>query len=215
MYISLYIQTWLVHTWDVTYSCVWRDSFMCVTWLITGRLAWCIRQHHSNDALMCDVTFSWVWHDSFTCETWLFHMCAMTRHMGDMTHSHVWHDSVQSVPCVIFSGNITHMFHLTHSCVTWLVHVCDMTHSRAPSMILHSKYIYIHTYEGVTSHKNAFAFWTRKHSCVTWLLHMRDVAHAYVWHDSHQSDFYDLSGNIIHMIFGANTFLCDVTPSYV
>ena len=36
------------HTHTHTHSCVWHDSFICVTWLIP----------------MCDMTHSYVWHDS-------------------------------------------------------------------------------------------------------------------------------------------------------
>jgi len=61
--------TWLIHMRDVTHSYVWRDSFICVTWLIH----------------MCDVTHSYVWRDSFICVTWLIHIC-------DVTHSYVWRD---------------------------------------------------------------------------------------------------------------------------
>jgi len=67
----------------MTHSCVWHDSFMCVTWLIH----------------VCDMTYSCVWqalsecvtrfiylcdiHDSSTCVTGLIRMCAMT-------HWNVW-----------------------------------------------------------------------------------------------------------------------------
>ena len=44
---------------DMTHSCVWHGSFICVTWLIH----------------MCDKTHSYVWQDSFICVTWLIHMC--------------------------------------------------------------------------------------------------------------------------------------------
>jgi len=54
----------------MTYSHVWHDSFICVTWLLQ----------------MCDATPSYEWHDSFICVTWLLHMC-------DATRSYVWHDS--------------------------------------------------------------------------------------------------------------------------
>jgi len=32
--------TWLIHMCDVTYSYIWRDSFICVTWLIHLRIRW-------------------------------------------------------------------------------------------------------------------------------------------------------------------------------
>jgi len=48
-----------MHVCDVTHACVWRDSCICVTWLIH----------------VCDVTHSCVWHDSFMCVTWLTLIC--------------------------------------------------------------------------------------------------------------------------------------------
>jgi len=44
-----------IHIFGSIQSCIWRGSFMCVTWLI------CV----------CDLTQSYLSHDLFTCETWL------------------------------------------------------------------------------------------------------------------------------------------------
>ena len=105
--------TWLIHMCDVTHSCVRRDSFMCVTWLIhVWRdsficVTWLIH--------MCDMTYSYVWHESFICVLWLIHM----------THSNVWHDSFKWVTWLI------HAWHDSFIYVTWLIHMCGMTHSHA------------------------------------------------------------------------------------
>ena len=72
---QVYSMKLLIRMCDMTLSYVWRDSFVCVTWLIR----------------MCDVTHSYVCHDSFVCVTWLIRMC-------DMTHSYVCHDSFVCVP---------------------------------------------------------------------------------------------------------------------
>ena len=77
-------------------SCVWHDSFTCVTWL--------------KRFLVCDMSHSRVWHDSqgFMCVTWLIHVCGMTQKVSslrvtwrtytcDMTHSCVWHVSFTCV----------------------------------------------------------------------------------------------------------------------
>jgi len=59
----------LVHMCDVTHlyawheTCLWRDSFTCVTWL-----------KHT-----CDMAQSYVWSDSFMCVAWLISMCDVTR----------------------------------------------------------------------------------------------------------------------------------------
>ena len=61
----------------MTHSCVWRDSLMCVTWLIH----------------VCDMTQSCVWRDSLICVTWLILVCVpWLIHMCDMTHSIVRHE---------------------------------------------------------------------------------------------------------------------------
>jgi len=95
--------TRLIYTCGVTALHVWRDSYICVPWLIH----------------MCDVTHFYVLHDSFTfltranvftlislhkalrSVTWLIYTCGMI-------HSYVWHD--------LFLRE------------TWLIHMCDMTH---------------------------------------------------------------------------------------
>ena len=79
----------------VTHSCVWRDSFICATYVAAP-----------FESDMCDITYIcatqgthmyiYVWRDSFICVTWLIHMC-------HMTHSYAWHDSF--------------------ICVTWLIHI--------------------------------------------------------------------------------------------
>jgi len=68
--------TFICVTLFVTHSCVWHDSFMCVTWLIH----------------MCDMTHSYVWHDSFICVTLCvrFHVSHdsewVMSHMGESCH---------------------------------------------------------------------------------------------------------------------------------
>ena len=95
-------------TYDMTHSYVWRDSFLCATWLIH----------------MCDMTHSYVWRDSVLCATWRIHMC-------DMTHSYVRHDPFLCVPWLIPMCAMTHSFAWRDSfiCVIWRIHICDMTHS--------------------------------------------------------------------------------------
>ena len=102
----------LIRMCDATCLHVWRDSFICVTWLTKRSWKAGVKMplyvcHDSFVCVtwiihMCHVTCWNVWHDSFICVTWLIRMC-------DMTHSYVWRDSF--------------------ICVTWLIHMCDMTHS--------------------------------------------------------------------------------------
>jgi len=113
---SFVFGTWLIHVCHTTQSCVWYDSFKCVTKLMslarTGR-----------------AMYSYAWHDSFMCVTRLFHV-------RDMTHSYVWPDScmcvIDSFMCVMWFFHIyvySYIWHASFRCVTWLMHVCDMTHS--------------------------------------------------------------------------------------
>jgi len=76
----------VIHICDIIYSYVWRDSFMCMTWLAHYLF-------HTGDC------HSYVWHDSFICVTWLIHMC-------DMTHLYVRHDSVIRVSWFIHVWNV-------------------------------------------------------------------------------------------------------------
>jgi len=106
---------------DMTYSYVWHDSSICVTWHI-----------HT-----CDMTHPYVWHDSFIGVTWLIHReCTQVTghhdhirdmsstflliHMRDMTYSYVWHDS--SIVSAHKSRDLTISFetclqHFSHSLI--------------------------------------------------------------------------------------------------
>jgi len=111
---------------------VWRDSFICVTWLI----------------YMCDVTHLYVWHDSFICVTWLI-----------MMHSYVvWHDSficvtwlnhhtsrassllnptaVKTQSWVAWQDSFMNRHDAFIYGVTWLIHICDMTQSSHAKSVL-------------------------------------------------------------------------------
>jgi len=182
---------WVMSYIDEWYSCVPRDSIMCVTWLTH----------------VCDMTHSCVWHDSFICVTWLTHIWhdSLIRDMMYMrlvTAWCVWHDSFI---CVIWRWNLKspHMYHVTHMnvsshinmallaykrdqwdfytsrkqdrwdlsvsldlimCVTWLIHSCDSE-----------------TWEVFISKSE---FTVHRLQPVTWLVHTCDMTHSYVWHDS-------------------------------
>jgi len=54
-----------IHMCDMTYSYVWHDVFICVTWRIH----------------MCDMTYSYVWHDVKTRnENWVKEICHLWAH---------------------------------------------------------------------------------------------------------------------------------------
>jgi len=95
--------TWL--TRDMTYSFVWLDSIICVTWPL-----------HT-----CDMTQSYVWPDSSIHVTTLIHVFAMT-------HSCMCHDSFMYVPWLIHTYDVTYSYLWDESPVTCLIYVCDMSH---------------------------------------------------------------------------------------
>jgi len=158
--------TWLIHVCDMTHSYVWHDSFIYVTWLIH----------------MCDMTHSYMSHDSFICVTWLNPMCDMLHPYGDMTHSYVWHASSiynmthSYVWHASSSCNMTHSYvwHASSICVTCLnsyvwhaSSACDMPHS----YVWHASFI---------CNMNHSYVWHDSFICVTWLIHMCDMPCPYV-----------------------------------
>jgi len=92
----------LIHTYDVTHSCVRHNSFMFAMCLIH----------------VCDVTHSCVRHNSF-----MFAMCLI--HVCDVAHSCVRHNSFMCVSCLIHVCDVTHscVWCDSSQCVSWPVHV--------------------------------------------------------------------------------------------
>jgi len=158
------IETWLIPACDMTHSCVWHDSFICVTRLI----------------YVCDMTHSYLWHDSFVNVTWLIHMC-------DMAHSCVRHGSF------ICATWLIHMCDMTHSCqmsdmahskrqtdthgsilrATWLIDMRVMTHSHE----WHDSFIWVIWLipRDTPMHMAVFYAWHDSSICVTWLINRRDM----------------------------------------
>jgi len=69
----------LIPTCDMTHSCVWRDSSICVTWLIHTwdmTLSRTLVRPRSVAALWYWPWFD-MWHDSFVHEIWLIHCLAV------------------------------------------------------------------------------------------------------------------------------------------
>jgi len=164
----------------------WRDSLICVTWLID----------------MCAVTHSYVCRDSctshdvsevkyvFCCWQDRYNTAKITRG----SYLHVW--SLQCCVCHIYMWHdsfIRMTWSMYFICVPWLMYLTrciwgDMTHWH----VWHDSLIYV--------------TWLRWHDsliCVPWLIHMCDMTqvpytmylrwhdslmcamtHSYVWHDS-------------------------------
>jgi len=89
---------WLIHMCDASHLYVWRDSFMCVTWLVRWCDDVCDVTHVTHmSRWRGNVTCSCVWRDSLVFATlgvtWLIHITHMKGWRGDVTCSCVWRDS--------------------------------------------------------------------------------------------------------------------------
>ena len=160
---------------------MWRDLFICVTWLVH----------------MCDMTRSYVFHNEFT-----IHMCALYLvHMCDMTRLRAWHDSFISAtthfisqllivrycqlctntPCVtwlIHTCDMTRscMWHVSFICVTWIFHVCDTTHL----LVWHDLFYLWSAHRQIlpATAPHAHSPWGMM-SRATWLVLVCDMPHSY------------------------------------
>jgi len=171
---------------DMTHSCVWHDSFICVTWLIhmcdmtnsyvcdmTHSCVWSVScsfvwhdsfgARHLEKVVVRVTWLTYVWHDSIICVRWLIHVC-------DMTHPCVWHDVFICVTWLI------HMCDMTHSyCVTWPIYICDM------ARFLDATHHLVKVFLSVTC---LMYMWHDSFIRVTWLIYMCDMTYSFVWHGS-------------------------------
>jgi len=110
----IYCRRWdswldIQHMCDMTHSCVWRDSFICVTWLIH----------------VCDVTHLYVWHDSFICVTWLISL-DIQRVMcksRSMSHVHVTNSTTTIYVCkskIPWGNQMTRWSHTDDSLISYI-----------------------------------------------------------------------------------------------
>jgi len=133
---------------DSLHAYVWRDLFICGSWLF---YVWrdCIHTQlliDMCDTLTCvthtrDMTLSYVWHVSFMRVTWLityvchgwFMSVTWFINVCDMAHWCVWRDAMVVVSWLIHPCDVTHAYvcHDSFICATWLIHTCDMTESRS------------------------------------------------------------------------------------
>ena len=151
--------TWLIHTCDMTHSCVWHDSFIRVIRLILIRV----------------ITHFDMWHDSFSfvtrnekrgiCCQWLIliFMLLITLFVRDMTH----HDVLLSIPYpnsdqskLIRDMTHCHLCHDLFSFVTWHI----------------KTYCYqYHIQTGIS--QNSFVTWLIliRDNCSSWPILIRDM----------------------------------------
>jgi len=177
----------------MTHSCVWHDSFMCVTWLIH----------------VCDMTHSCVWHDSSMCVPWRMRLVSYltcfvyvtwtTAHIHKTCHTHtcMWHGPQHTNRRHVIHIHVCDLDHITttpqhhnttavnvwllHVCGlgVWLLHVCGCGATPPPHM-------YVVWVCGCCMY--VVVVWLLRvcdgFMCVTWLNHVDDLTHSYVWHDS-------------------------------
>ena len=143
-------------------SCVWRDSFMCVTWLV----------------LVCDVTHSCVsWGKTrMSCAsyvTWILHMC-------DTTDPYVWHDSFICVTWLINVCDMTpvYVLHYSFLCVTWLIHICHESRLEYPAFHVWRDSFTCVTRLSLMCDMTHSYVWHDSSICVTWLSSICDMTHG-------------------------------------
>jgi len=144
------ILTGLIHVCDMTHSCVWHDSLICVTWLIyicdmTKILESVIGVVHHTvtyDWVMSHINFSPSRHDEYrrcvclhvcrfhilhACRFHILHACRFhILHADEYTYTHGTHVYMYAcVPWLIHAWGMTHPFvrHDSFICVTWIVHM--------------------------------------------------------------------------------------------
>jgi len=147
--------TWLTCLCVVAHLYVWRDAFVCVTWLR-------------------DMANLFVCHDSSICVVWRIHVCDMPLlYLCAVTRSYVWHD------WRVWMSWLIHIFCMTHlyvwnapfisvsrdafTCVPWLIRLCVRTHS----------YVY-----------HDSCVWHAPFICVSWRIHICAMTDLFVCRDS-------------------------------
>jgi len=64
--------TWLIHVCDMTHSCVWHDSFMCVTCITY--IYTCVRDTYIYTCVITYIYTCVMAHSNVTCHVWMSHV---------------------------------------------------------------------------------------------------------------------------------------------
>jgi len=132
---------------DMTLTCVWHDSFICVTWRIYMR----------------SMTHPHVWHDSSVCVMWLTSRSCQASSSVSFSCFVSLSLCVCNHPLVCLTQvnrmYVTHPYVWHDSSATWLIRTCDITHPQVRAWRTWRMYV-----------------WHDAIVCVTWLIH-RGVQH--------------------------------------
>ena len=131
---SFILVTWLMCVYNMIYSCVWHDSFIVVTWQVTRKNAPC----HTYERLL----FAFFEHKFGKDIKGL-------SHLRDMSHSYAWHAWFAYVTCLIHMRDARmtglsrlrdmsdpYAWHAWFTYVTWLIHMCDTTRPSIPTHLV-------------------------------------------------------------------------------
>jgi len=189
--------TWLIHTYEITHSYVWHDSFMYVYMCDKNLTQSCLQHwHYVMIPSHCrqqqwrsarnDMTHSYVWHDSFVCVTWLIHV--YIRATWTWLNHTCAIDTTSWCPRVAASSS---------GVLPKLIHTSGMTHS----YVWHDSFTYMYIrhesdfvicatltiyHDALALPPVAVAFYHKSFICVTWIIHMCEISsgvlqHMYIW----------------------------------
>jgi len=228
---------------DMTYSYVWHDSFICVTWLFF--IVDCHEEHMGTAGeatevcvtwriRMCDMSPSYVRHESSLCMTWVIPFCDMwIIRMCDMTYSHVWHDFFEGL--IVVKSTWVPLAR-PQRCVWHAVFVCmkcllPIYHTNPP-YVWHESFLFVtcESFVCVTWRIRVyemfpFYVWRDSFFCMTWCIpiydinhcSVRDMTHSCVWH-THSYVWHDLFVCVTYRIHVCDTnhlYVRDMTHFYV
>ena len=169
-----------MHVCDMTHSCVWHDSFKCVTWLISVCGMRFIRMYnfvillgpkqsrkYTYEKVMSHTQMSHVTHMNESCHTheWVMSLMSLSqvthmnesRHENDWAVSHIW---------------ISHRTHVDESCPTngWVMSHPSMSHVT-------------HKHESCVPRTcRTYTFkWVMSHVWMSRVTHMNKSHHTHDW----------------------------------
>jgi len=83
----IHVCTWLIHMCDMTHSCVWHGSFICVTHYTLQMMPFAVYTRQCNTRLF-ELADSYTWHDSYVGHDSFIHVtwCTSRYIRGSAIH---------------------------------------------------------------------------------------------------------------------------------